>query len=143
MQIGELAEKSKTGAETLRFYDRLGLLEVHRGQNRYRVFSDDAVDRIRFIQQARELGFTLAQIKDLLKLRLDATATRRDVRAKANAKVAEIDLKIRRLQRMRGALVDLIDCCHGNGVASSCPILTGLEHRDLAPGRTKTRRMNP
>jgi MerR family transcriptional regulator, copper efflux regulator len=116
MRIGELAQGSRLGIETIR-----------RGENGYRVFDEDALARARFIQQARDLGFTLAEIKELLELRLDAKATRRDVRSRTQAKLDEIARKIAQLQGMQGALKRLLDCCHGAGPALACPILEGIE----------------
>jgi MerR family copper efflux transcriptional regulator len=131
VRIGELAKASKLGVETIRFYDRLGLFKTHRGENGYRIFDEDSPERARFVQQAKELGFTLSQIKELMDLRLDPSATRREVRTKSIEKVKEIELKINQLQGMRRALTKLIESCQGQGAAKDCPILEGLQ---LKPG---------
>ena len=85
---------------------------------------------LRFIRRAKELGFTLKEIKGLLGLRLDAEATRAEVRAKAKAKVGDIEAKIADLQRMRDVLVKLVKKCHGDGAASGCPILEAMEGKE-------------
>lgn len=133
LSIGQVARRAGVGVETVRFYERQGLLdEPERRASGYRQYGDEAVAVLRFIRRAKELGFTLKEIKGLLALRLDAAATRKDVRREARAKVADIEAKIADLQRMRDALLTLVDQCHGDGAATGCPILKALQGDDAA-----------
>lgn len=125
--IGELAGQSGLGVETVRFYERQGLLKAGRTESGYRRFTPDNVDRLRFIARAKSLGFTLAETRELLDLRLDPKATKADVRARTRQKLAEIQGKIELLQGMQSALSGLLDCCHGRGTAKDCPILDSLD----------------
>ncbi len=128
LKIGELARQAGVGVETVRFYERQGLLEEpQRRDSGYRQYDLEAVDVLRFIRRAKELGFTLKEIKSLLALRLDTSATKQEVRQQAEAKVADIEARIDDLQRMREALASLIKQCHGEGAASGCPILQALQ----------------
>jgi MerR family transcriptional regulator, copper efflux regulator len=127
LSIGELAKKAEIGVETVRFYERRGLLaEPDRRASGYRMYDVEVVDILRFIRRAKELGFTLKEIQSLLEFRRSSSATRADVRRNAQSKLIEIDAKIRDLQRMRDALFELVKSCHGNGVAAGCPILVAL-----------------
>ena len=129
--IGEVARRAGVGVETVRFYERQGLLEApQRRASGYRQYDGDAVAVLRFIRRAKELGFTLKEIKALLSLRLDASATRAEVRQQARAKVADIEARIADLQRMRDVLQTLIRKCHGNGATNGCPILDALQARE-------------
>ncbi len=128
LTIGEVARQAGVGVETVRFYERQGLLEEpQRRASGYRQYEEEAVAVLRFIRRAKELGFTLKEIQGLLALRLDATATRAEVRQQAKAKVADIEARIADLQRMRDALQTLIKKCHGDGSTTGCPILAALK----------------
>ncbi len=128
LSIGEVARQASVGVETVRFYERQGLLaEPQRRASGYRQYDEEAVAVLRFIRRAKELGFTLKEIKGLLALRLDASATRAEVRRQAREKVADIEGKIADLQRMRDVLQALVKTCHGNGSTTGCPILAALE----------------
>jgi len=127
MKIGEVAKQSGVGAETLRFYERRGLIaEPARLPSGYRVYQPEVLGRLRFIRRATELGFSLDEVKELLDLRVDPDGSAADVRKKTQAKVAEIDARIASLQQMRDSLQPLIDACDGQGSASHCPILDNL-----------------
>ena len=129
---GQLARKSGVGVETLRFYEREGLLaKPARTTTGYRQYPAEAVERVGFIRRAQLLGFQLKEIKVLLALRDDPGAPSRDVRAKAVAKLADIDQRIRDLETMRSELTRLVAACDGAGPAAACPILTafGEDHR--------------
>ena len=131
LTIGEVARQAGVGVETMRFYERQGLLEEpEQRASGYRQYDQEAVAVLRFIRRAKELGFTLKEIKELLALRLDASATLTEVREQAKAKVADIEVKIADLQRMRDVLTKLIKKCHGGGAASGCPILEALQGRE-------------
>lgn len=131
LTIGEVARQAGVGVETVRFYEREGLLdEPERRASGYRQYEPEAVAVLRFIRRAKELGFTLKEIKGLLVLRLDASATRAEVRQQAKTKVADIEARIADLQRMRDMLLNLIKKCHGDGAARGCPILDALQGTD-------------
>lgn len=127
MTTGVLARRAGVNVETIRFYERRGLLpEPPRRDSGYRVYSDDDLRRVRFLRRAAELGFTLAEAADLLALRLDAGADRADVRARATEKLADIEQRITDLTRMRDTLAHLVDACHGHGHTDDCPILDAI-----------------
>jgi MerR family mercuric resistance operon transcriptional regulator len=135
LRIGEVARRAGVGVETVRFYERQGLLEPpDRRASGYRQYPEGVVARLHFIKRAKELGFTLKEIGDLLSLRLDPAATGADGRRRAEAKVAGIDAKIRDLQRMKKALLRLTATCGGHGPASACPILEALDRAEEGPG---------
>ncbi len=129
MTISQAAARAGVSVETIRFYQRKGLIETpprprHGG---YRDYSEDIVRRVRFIRNAQALGFSLREAGELLSLRLDPRKDCADVRAHARAKQAEIDCKIEGLKRMKAALDQLIDTCPGKGPLPDCPILDALE----------------
>ena len=128
LTIGHVARLAGVGVETVRFYEREGLLaEPERRQSGYRQYGDEVIQRLRFIRRAKELGFSLAEIRDLLNLRDDPEATAGEVRARAEAKVAEIEAKVRDLQRMKKALLTLTATCSGHGSVRTCPIIEALD----------------
>lgn len=130
LTIGQVASQTGLGVETVRFYERQGLIpEPSRRASGYRQYGEDTVDRLRFIRRAKDLGFTLAEIKSLLTLRVDETSTAADVKRQAEEKITDIDSRIRSLQKMRKTLKQLADSCHGAGPLSDCPILGALEGR--------------
>lgn len=127
LTIGQLAKRAAVGVETIRFYEREGLLAPPaRLASGYRQYDYAAVERVKFIRRAQRLGFTLKDAKDLLDLRADPTADRSEVRDKATKKVGDIDQKIRDLQTMREELMRLVAGCHGEGPAHHCPIITAI-----------------
>ena len=131
MTIGQVARHAGVGIETVRFYERQGLLEEPaRKQSGYRQYGEDVVARLRFIRRAKELGFSLKEIKELLALRVDPTTTCAEVRSKAAAKIADVEQKIEALQRIRTALVKLTAVCRGRGPTSECPILDALDKEE-------------
>ena len=128
LSIGQVARQGGVGVETVRFYERQGLLEKpSRSESGYRQYPPEAVSRLHFIKKAKEVGFSLKEIKELLSLRLDATATCRDVRSRAEAKILDIEQKLQALTRMKQALTDLTKACSGRGSVSECPILQSFE----------------
>ncbi len=128
LTIGEVARQAGVGVETVRFYEREGLLEEPpRRPSGYRQYDHEAVAVLRFIRRGKELGFTLKDIRSLLALRRDASATRAEVRQQAKTKVADIEARIADLQRVRDVLQKLIRKCHGDGAAAGCPILEALQ----------------
>lgn len=120
----QLAKAVGIGAETVRFYEQRGLLpEPPRGANGYRYYPAENVAVLRFIQRAKELGFTLDEVAELLSLR---TGERGDVKALAQRKVVELDNKLADLSRMREALNGLTQQCDGRGSTQGCPIIASL-----------------
>jgi len=131
LSIGQAARRAGVGVETIRFYERQGLLEVPpRRASGYRQYDESVVARLQFIRRAKDLGFTLHETKDLLSLRVDPKTTCQDVKGRAQVKIAEIDEKIRQLQRMRKALSNLTKACGSRGPISECPILECLDPAD-------------
>ena len=127
-RTSELAVQGGVNPQILRYYEREGLLpEPPRLHSGYRLYPDSAVSRIRFIKRSQELGFTLAEIRDLLALRIDKNRDREEVRKIAKARLREIDARIDFLQTMRNALQHLSRSCHGHGPADECPILAGID----------------
>src|SRR5262245_31315418 len=134
LKIGQLAQRAGVGVETVRCYEREGLLEAPaRRASGYREYGEGVVSRLQFIRRAKELGFTLREIKELLALSADPGATRADVRARARAKVADIEERVRDLLRIKAALEALTARCHGDGPLEGCPILAALAGPDKTP----------
>lgn len=127
LRIGQVARTTGLSVETIRYYERLGLIgEAARTPSGYRQFEPDVVRRLRFVQRAQALGFSLEEIRELLELRLSPAASATEVREKADAKLSEIEAKLSDLRRMRRALKELTRSCCGNGPTSDCPILDAL-----------------
>ena len=126
--IGELARRAGVNVQTVRYYERRGLLdEPHRGDSGYREYDASVLERLRFIRRAQELGFTLGEIGELLQLRLEPSTTAGAVKARAERKIAEIDGRLRDLTRIRDALAHLAGRCHGGrGPTGDCPLLDAL-----------------
>ena len=132
LKIGELAGRSGVSLQTIRYYEREGLLpKPQRLSSGYRMFSPDSFHRLRFIRHAKRAGFSLNEIRKLLSLRMTPRATRAEVRAHAEAKIADIDAKIKSLKRMRRTLQKLIEGCQGTGPLNECPILESLDKEDI------------
>ena len=132
MRIGEIARATGTSTETVRFYERTGLLlKPKRTRSSYREYSQDAVLRLRFIVHAKGLGFSLAEIKDLLALRVTANKSCADVRDRARRKIGEIDERIAALARVKQALERLAASCTGIGPISACPLIDALEMEEV------------
>ncbi|MEP6714454.1 MAG: heavy metal-responsive transcriptional regulator [Terriglobia bacterium] len=128
LKIGEVAERSGVNLQTIRFYEREELLpEPPRLASGYRLYPDSVVRRVRFIKRAQRIGFTLTEIRELLLLRVDRHRTSADVRGIAQAKIVDIENKVRTLEAMKSALIHLTDKCTGHGPASDCPILESID----------------
>ena len=129
MTRSEVAERAAVNPETLRYYEERGLIpDPPRSASGYRLYDENYVRRLRFIGRAKELGFTLEQIKSLLELRAGPEATCQDVKTRAQAKVADVEEKIADLRRIRRALASLVEtCAGGTGPTSECPILDAME----------------
>jgi MerR family mercuric resistance operon transcriptional regulator len=128
LSIGQVAQKADVNIQTIRYYERIGLLpKPQRRESGYRQFSPDDVHRIQFIKHAQAAGFLLKEIKDLLALKVDSETTCDDVRERTEIKIAEIDKKIRHLQQMKQTLENLTIACSGTGPTGDCPILEAFE----------------
>lgn len=128
LKIGQLAEQGQVNLQTIRYYEREGLLpKPPRLASGYRIFTSDAVRRVRFIKRAQELGFSLKEIKELLSIRIDPEKDCSGVQKLAKAKMADIEQKIRTLKAMKQVLGGLAAACPGRGPLSECPILESFE----------------
>lgn len=124
--IGELAELSGIGRETIRFYERKSLLLApRRTASNYRRYPREAVTRLQFIRRAKALGFTLDEIRDLLSLQ-DANGDRAEAKRLAEYKLAQIRARIDELSRMEAALSEMHAQCSGKGPVHGCPIIETL-----------------
>lgn len=132
LTIGKLAHAAGVNIETIRYYERRGLLEAPpRSAAGYRRYTPAAVRRVRFIRQAKALGFSLEEIAELLSLRADPAGTCADVRSRVGDKVDAIDRKIAELARMRAVLTDLADSCDSaRAPVDECPIVQALDPRE-------------
>ena len=125
--IGQVARQAGVGIDTVRYYERNQLLpQAQRRLSGYREYRSDDVRRLRFIRRAKELGFTLAEIRELLTLSTDRERGVRGVKARAEARLAEVDRRVRELQEIRRGLKHLIAACPGHGPLDRCPILSAL-----------------
>ena len=125
--IGKLAKRANTTAETLRFYEKQGLLpEPHRSASGYRLYNDQALQRIHFIQQAKAAGFSLGEIHELLDLVQTPGAGCIEVKSRTQNKIATINEKIAALTHIRETLVQLERSCSGVGDIKECRILESL-----------------
>jgi DNA-binding transcriptional MerR regulator len=123
--IGQLAKRGGVGIDTVRYYERNGLLSPRdRLTSGYRRYGELEVARLRFIRRAQALGFTLKEIKDLLALSAQRDVGR--VKRSAQAKLHDVETRIADLVRMRDGLATLIDACPGHGRSADCPILRAL-----------------
>ena len=128
LTISHLARQAGVNLETVRYYERRGLLpRPPRSAAGYRLFPAEAARRLRFIRRAQELGFSLTEIGDLLLLRVSRGTTSRDIRARANAKIADIAAKIKSLESMKKTLRKLTTVCDGCAPLAECPILDSLD----------------
>jgi MerR family mercuric resistance operon transcriptional regulator len=131
LTIGQVAKESGVGVETIRFYEREGLIaKPPRRPSGYRQYDRDVIRRIRFIQRGKDLGFSLREIAELLSLRLTRGRSCADVKARATAKIEDIESKVAVLERMKEALTRLAAACAGKGSVSECPILDALDAED-------------
>ena len=125
--IGAIAKQCGVGVETIRFYERRGLVpQPPRPETGFRRYPPDAIKRIRFIQRSKALGFSLREIRELLSLRVDSATTCDQVKRRAEAKIADIEKKVRTLREMKRALAKMTAACRGRGPTGECPILEAL-----------------
>lgn len=133
MRIGQVAKRSGVPTKTIRYYESVGLLpQPDRTASGYRDYNEPALQRLRFVQRARSLGFSVRECANLLALYEDKHRASAEVKAMAREHVAQVDAKIAELRTMRRTLGELIDKCHGDE-RPDCPILD-----DLAEGGERT-----
>lgn len=140
LKIGELAKRSGLTVEALRYYEEQQLLApAGRSESGYRLYSEDDVQRVQFILHAKKVGFTLAEIKDLLALKLKKDDhTCEEVKNYTANKIAEVEQRLRDLQSIHLALTRLHDaCCGGAEKATHCSILSSLEDDSFSNGDDK------
>jgi len=126
--IARAARAAGVTVETIRYYERIGIIERPATVGTaYRVYPDETVRRVRFIKRAQNLGLSLREIRELLALRADERSGRADVRGRIEAKVRGIEKKIRDLTAMREALIDVLHTCSGEGSSERCAILRTLD----------------
>jgi len=127
--IGQLAKRGGVGIDTVRYYERNGLLSPRtRLASGYRRYSELELARLRFIRRAQALGFTLKEIKELLALSAQRDVGR--VKRSAQAKLKDVKSRIAALERVRDGLATLIEACPGHGRAADCPILRALNDEE-------------
>ncbi len=128
MTIGKIAKLADVGIETIRFYEREQLIAVpSRSASGYRQYPTETVKRLRFIKRAKELGFSLKEIKELLSLQIEPNTTCKDIRKRAELKIENIQEKIQTLKKMDKSLRKLTEACKSRGPVTECPILEALE----------------
>jgi len=124
MQIGQLARQAGVPVDTVRYYERRGLLLAPaRRPSGYRSYQAEDLDRLRFIRRSKALGFTLDEIRELLRLTTAESADRSEVRALAAARLADVESKLHELEAIRDTLKDLVQTCSGHGPLAGCPIV--------------------
>jgi MerR family mercuric resistance operon transcriptional regulator len=134
MRIGKAAKSAGVSVETIRFYERQGLISqpstpVNGG---FRSYPSETVDYIRFIRRAQDFGFSLKEIDELFSLRADPSTDCADIRARASMKLEDMKVRIARLVAIQSVFQDLVSACPGRGVAArDCPILVALETHEI------------
>ncbi len=138
MNIGEVAAASGVSAKMIRYYESIGLIpKTVRTESGYRVYSDHDVHTLRFVRRARDLGFSVEQIADLVSLWQDRERASKDVKTIALDHVSVLERKIRELQEMASTLKHLARNCHGD-TRPHCPILEELASEHAVPHHAKT-----
>ena len=131
MKIGEVAKRSGVGIETVRYYEREGLLEQPaRRPSGYRQYDESTLHRLEYISRAKELGFTLSEIRELLELSFTAHSGCDHVRQRAEAKITDLENKIRSLQKMRRSLRNIVRQCKTKNSFEECPLVHGTADAD-------------
>lgn len=131
MQIGELAKQAGVNVQTVRYYERRGLMpEPDRKASGYRDYGERDLLRLQFVLRAKSLGFTLSEIGELLDLRVDPGTTAEDVRRRAQAKIADTESRIRDLRNIREALARVVSACDAHGLPEECALMHALGAED-------------
>ncbi len=130
MNIGEVAAETGITSKSIRYYESIGLIpEAHRTGGGYRQYSDKDVQTLHFIRRARNLGFTVGEVEELLSLYRDRNRASADVREIAIKHITDLDKKVGELEGMRATLTHLVEKCHGDD-RPDCPILDDLARAD-------------
>jgi len=125
MNIGQAAERTSLPSKTIRYYDEIKLVTPARRENGYREYSQNDLQRLRFLQRARGLGFSIEECRSLLSLYDDKSRSSAEVRSLARNRLKEIRLKIKELRSLEQSLGHLIETCHGDQ-HPDCPIIDDL-----------------
>lgn len=129
LRTGQVAKAAGVNSETLRYYERRGILaRPARQKSGYRQYPQDTVRIVRFIKRAQQLGFTLNEIEELLALRADDSSNCDEVRVAALTKLDEIEVKLTQLSAMKDALTTLVASCLDGASSRECPILEALDN---------------
>jgi MerR family gold-responsive transcriptional activator of gol and ges genes len=127
MNIGEASKASKVSAKMIRYYEQIGLIPpARRTDAGYRAYSQSDIHRLHFIRNARDMGFSVAEIASLLGLWNDRSRQSADVKRLAQQHIAELEQRMTAMRRMADTLATLIECCAGDE-RPDCPILQNLE----------------
>lgn len=127
LTIGRVAKAAGVNTETVRYYERLGLMPRPPRVGAYRVYSREHVARLAFIKRSQGLGFSLKEIGGLLALRVQRGSSCAEVKRRATQKLGDIDAKIEELKAIRRALTRLARACRGAGPQGECPLIDALE----------------
>jgi MerR family mercuric resistance operon transcriptional regulator len=138
MTIGKIAHEAGVGVETIRYYERRGLIEQPPKPplGGHRIYPEQTIERVRFVREAQALGFSLREIQGLLKIRNDPSTDCAEILSRAQQKLTEIKEKQKDLRRLRATLEELIATCPGKGASSSCSIIRAMER----PGKASSSR---
>lgn len=127
LRIGELARQAGLSVETLRYYERRGLIPPPaRLASGYRIYPEETLDRLTFIRRGKTLGFSLEEIAELLQLEVNPQQSAAQVKTRVDARIAAVEEKIRQLQQLKQSLQQLSSRCSGEGSTGDCPILEFL-----------------
>ncbi len=138
MTIGRLAKLGGVNIDTVRYYEREKLLpRPRRSPSGYRQYSESDIDRLHFIRRAKELGFSLAEIRELSSLTADRHSDMQGVKRKAEERLSQVEKKITELQRVKQGLKKLIDACPGHGELQGCPIVAALSRTSAEEGKER------
>ena len=130
MNIGEVAAETGITSKSIRYYESIGLIpEAQRTDGGYRQYSDKDVQTLHFVRRARNLGFTVGEVEELLSLYRDRNRASADVRYLAIKHITDLDKKVAELEGMRATLTHLVEKCHGDD-RPDCPILDDLARAD-------------
>lgn len=128
LSIGQLARSAQVGVDTIRFYEKQGLMpRAARRASGYREYGNDDLRRLQFIRRAKDLGFSLEEIAELLALKRTPSRGVEKVKAVARQKLQQVDAKLAELQRLRAVLAELVAACPGHGATEACPILRAFD----------------
>lgn len=131
MNIGEVSHRSGLPARTIRYYEDIDLVTPKRGSNGYRIYDDDDLHQLAFVQRSRSFGFSIEECRLLLSLYEDDARSSADVKAIALSKISEIDRKLSELKSLKTTLQTLAKSCHGDD-KPNCPIIDDLAGRNSA-----------